>query len=147
MKSYEVIPLQGVGPVFLGMTRDEVHAALGDQFQTFRKAPTASHSTDAWHDNAFQVFYGGSAPIVEYIELSRSQKFTVSLLGLSVFDTEAPELLSGIQAHATADAANPEQGFSYIFPDLELSVWRPGLQDTRFATIGIGRLGYYSNAA
>ena len=46
---------------------------------------------------------------------------------------------------------DPEVGYSYIFPSLELSVWRPPLPNNTsdpdgrcFRTIGVGRKGYYS---
>ena len=146
MKNYKVVPLKGVDPILLGMSRDEVHAVLGDQFESFTKVPNAQHPTDAWHENAFQVFYGGALPTVEYIELSSSDSFAVHLFGQSVFDLSAPDLVNCIQTHAAVDSSDPELGFSYIFPTLELSVWRPTQQDLHFATIGIGEAGYYSAA-
>ncbi|WP_449465478.1 hypothetical protein [Stenotrophomonas humi] len=147
METYEATPHKGIGPVLLGMTRDAVHLALGNSFTSFRKAPSSAHPTDAWHKAAFQVFYEGLAPTVEYIELSRDGDFSVNVMGRSVFDTPAAELISLIEAVTASDKSDPERGFSYVFPELDLSLWRPSLADQRFATIGIGRPGYYGIAA
>jgi hypothetical protein len=147
MQNFEVAPLKGIGPVLLGMSRDAVRLALGDAFTSFDKVPSSLHQTDAWHRSAFQVFYSGLPPIVEYIELSRGSDFSVSVLGRSAFDTPASELINLIEAVTPSDKSDPEHGLSYIFPELELSLWRPSLADKGFATIGVGRPGYYANAA
>lgn len=49
-------------------------------------------------------------------------------------------------SHAKHDDDDPELGFSYIFPSLELAFWRPGDDDDEephFATVGIGVRGYF----
>jgi hypothetical protein len=147
METYEAIPHKGVDPVLLGMTRAAVRLALGDRFTSFHKTQSSAHPTDAWHAGAFQVFYGGAAPTVEYIELSRDADFSVLIMGRSAFDTLAAELVSLIETVTVSAKSDPEHGSSYIFPELDLSLWRPSLADQRFATIGIGRSGYYGIAA
>lgn len=45
------------------------------------------------------------------------------------------------------DTTDPELGYSYTFPKLELSFWRPDNDDEETpycATVGLGRAGYYA---
>jgi len=68
------------------------------------------------------------------------------LFGLPVFSTPAPVLIAAVGRHAKHDDDDPELGFSYIFPSLELAFWRPGDDDDEephFATVGIGVRGYF----
>jgi hypothetical protein len=145
MERFVAIPLKSVGPITLGMPRDEVRRLMPQSRKTFRKSDASAYETDSWYDAAFQVFYAGSTPTVEYIELSRSAAFTVDLLGLSVLEGPVTAVLSRIESEAAVDAADPDLGYSYIFPELELSFWRPNTSDDPFSTIGVGCRGYYSN--
>jgi hypothetical protein len=70
---------------------------------------------------------------------------------MPVFETEAEELVEFISRSAASDKSDPELGYSYIFPELELSVWRPVIPKSKkgkygryLATIGVGRKGYYN---
>ena len=154
MTTYVIEPLGGVGPVRLGMARDEARRVMPTPAQRFRKTPLSEHETDAFHQKAFQVFYSGPCPAVEFIEVSRCRHLEVRFHDLSVFDTPADELLSLLaRFHAlTSDASD---GLcSVIFPDIETSLWRPYVQDCPeeengryFSTIGIGTRGYYTKEA
>ena len=69
---------------------------------------------------------------------------------LDVFTTVAEQVVQHITQQASFDADDPELGYSYIFPALDLSLWRPDLPEDNpgsqyFATIGIGKAGYYRN--
>ena len=147
MKTFVVDPLVGVGPVHLGADRDAVLAALGAPEESFSKVPTSQHPTDAWFKNGFQVFYEGEHPTVAFIELSSSSNFQAILFGMSVFTTKAPILVSELKHRATLDETDPELGYTYTFPSLELAFWRPDDDDEEapyFSTVGIGVPGYYS---
>ena len=148
--TYEVIPRVGIGPVSLGMTREEVRRVMPGPCESFRKGLNAQHETDAFHKNGFQVFYGGDLPVVEYIELFRESGFRVVYRGVDVFATPAADVVAHVSDDAPFDAAHWELGFSYIFPDLDLSLWRPvvpespdGPEGREFSTVGIGVAGYY----
>lgn len=152
LTAYEVIPRVGAGPVKLGMTREEVRRVMPGPCQSFLKDPDAEHETDAFHDTGFQVFYRGEFPVVEYIELSRESGFRALYRGLDVFATSAGQALAHVSGDAAFDPDNPELGYSYTFPDLDLSLWRPVMprspEDPRgreFSTIGIGVAGYYGD--
>jgi len=93
------------------------------------------------------VFYEGDAPTVDFIELSSGSNLRVLLFGLAVFTTPVPALISEMERHAELDRSDPELGYSYIFPNLELAFWRPDNDDDEtpyFATVGVGRVGYYT---
>jgi hypothetical protein len=84
-KKFVLDPLNGVGPVRLGMTRNAVHAAFGAPTATFHKTPNSRYPTDAWFGSDFQVFYEGEEPTVVFIELSNSPNLEAVLFGLPVF--------------------------------------------------------------
>lgn len=149
MKSIEVIPLVGAGSVRLGMSRLEVHKALGQPVCSFMKVPTSLHPTDAWHSNGFQVFYAGIEPAVEFIELSAGCGFEATCFNHSIFATPAATLVQRFTTHAAFDAADAELGCSYVFPSLELALWRPTEVEPEgqfFSSIGIGVRGYFAGA-
>jgi hypothetical protein len=150
MQTFVVQPLVGIGAVQLGSPRDVVLAALGPCAKSYRKSTSSRFPTDVWFDGGLQVFYGGDAPTVEYIELSSHAGVAAILLGHDVFATPASSLVSLVQEHARVDDTDAEQGFSYVFPSLELSLWRPVATEPEghfFSTIGVGTRGYYSNDA
>jgi len=146
-KEFILDPLKGVDPVRLGMSRDAVHAAFGAPTATFHKTPNSRYPTDAWFGSDFQVFYEGDEPTVAYIELSNGVNLEAVLFGLPVFTTKVPALIAEIGRRAELDGADPELGYSYTFPSLELGFCRPDNDNEEapyFATVGLGRVGYYS---
>ena len=151
MLTYEVQPHRGVGPVMLGMERMRVHEVMPESPCSFKKTPVSEYETDAFHQSGFQVFYGGDSPRVEYIELSRDCGFSVFYRKIDVFGTPASELVDLLSRDAAIDQSNPEHGYSYSFPELDLCVWRSVIPDSasdeegrRFDTIGIGVEGYFT---
>ncbi len=151
MTDYEVVPHVGVGPVRLGMTREQVRRAMPGPCEPFRKGPFAKHETDGFHGSGFQVFYGGDEPTAEYIQLCTGQGLRAIYAGVSVFETPADTVVARISRLAPYDPSDRELGYSYIFPSLELSLWRPVKPESptdpegqEFWSIGIGVRGYYS---
>jgi hypothetical protein len=149
--NYEVIPLKKIGPVFLGMLRKDVRSTLGIQPYVFRKGADSSSLSEAYHESCFQVFYDEDDR-VEYIEVSSGGAAFVTVYGgKDVFETRASDLVDLVSKEAPFDSEHPELGYSYIFPRLELSLWRPAMPEDEqdpegqyFSTIGIGKRGYYS---
>jgi hypothetical protein len=149
---YEVVPHEGIGPIVFGMSREQSRAAMGTTPETFRKSGHDATETDAYHHSAFQVFF--DKDIVEYIELSADESVTATYKGRNVFETKAQELVDLVSREAPYDPEDPELGYSYIFPKLELALWRPLKPESEddpegryFSTIGIGRQGYFSARA
>jgi hypothetical protein len=147
MRTFHVQPFVGVDGVQLGASRSVVHDVLGPPAASFMKTSSSRWPTDAWFESTFQVFYSGAAPTVTFIELSRNREHQVQLFGHSVFSVEVDRLVSALESHAAFDRSDPELGFSYVFPALELSLWRPTMdhpEDQFFRTVGIGTPGYYT---
>ncbi|MGI4844326.1 MAG: hypothetical protein ACRYF7_13520 [Janthinobacterium lividum] len=146
-KEYVLDPLVGVGPIRLGASRESVLAVLGKPTSSFYKTPDSTYPTDAWFENKFQVFYEGGQPTVAFIELSGGGDVEVVLFGLPVFATAVPLLVQEVRCRAKLDETDPELGYSYIFPTLELAFWRPDNDDKEaphFSTVGTGLRGYFS---
>ena len=153
MRTYAVVPGVGVEPVRLGMRREDVRRAMGENPVSFNKAGTSRHEVDAFHQNGFQVFYEGDEPRVEFVELSSGCGFDATYRGKSAFTTSAADLVEFIAQEVPFDESDPELAYTFIFPALELSLWRPAKPETRddpegqfFMTIGVGVRGYYSNS-
>lgn len=151
MMVYDIIPLKGVGPVLFGMHRKEVQSVMGMPTKSFKKTHKARSLTDAFHEGGFQVFFDDQDR-VEYIELSSpDDSFIAVYRSKAVFQTQADDLVEFISDSAPFDPDAPEIGYAFVFPQLELSVWRPILPETDrdaegqyFSTIGVGKCGYYS---
>jgi hypothetical protein len=146
---YKVIPLKAIGPILLGMSREESRSAMGIQPDTFRKADSAT-LTDAYDHQGFHVYFDKDER-VEYIEVFPS-RMPAMYKGVSVFETKADDLVAVISKDAQYDKDDPELGFSYVFPELELSLWRSMIPESEddseyeyFSSLGIGRKGYYSH--
>ena len=133
MTRYEVRPLEGIGPVRLGMTRSEVRAAWPEAPRISRRGGDAG--VDGWHANSYQVFYDAA----ERVEFVRGK---------------AAALVRHLDAKHAYDRDRGGSGHSFTFPDVELALWRqavpgPDEQDegdngVHFDTVGIGRPGYFS---
>ena len=142
---YSVEPHIGVRPVLLGMARDAVRAAMLAAGHLHVEDTHAAR--DLFHRNSFQVFYdlGG---IAEYIELSSSAEFLATFQGERILELSADDAVRLVTQTATYSTTDWELGWSYVFPALDLSLWRPvieGDEGRSFATVGVGRLGYYAN--
>src|SRR5688572_15891651 len=66
--SWEIRPLQGAGPIHLGMKRNEVRAAVGAPVSAFRKSVESAAPADAFDSIGVHVHYGaaGEAEAVEF---------------------------------------------------------------------------------
>jgi hypothetical protein len=148
LPAYEVVPLKSVGPVHLGMTRHEARSAMNSPFESYLKSLDDISLADAFHESCFQVFYDENDR-VEYIELSKGGVKAL-YKGISVFEEEAVEVLGMVHQDAAYDGNDPEVGYGYIFPALEMSLGRmcrpeDDINESRYiCTIGIGKQGYYS---
>ncbi len=69
---------------------------------------------------------------------------------IDIFVTPADDVVARIARDTAFDPNEPEIPYSYVFPELQLSLWRPVIPESdtdaegrHFSTIGIGRRGYY----
>jgi len=146
MNTIELRPLVGLGPILLGAGREDVVETLGQPEKSFQKSPKSRHKTDCWFNGAVQVFYGGDDPTVEFVEVSAGLGTEALVFGKKVFSTEAGEIVAWIETKAARRKNDGEAECTYVFPALELSLWRADPGERAFQTVGIGVRGYYSNA-
>jgi hypothetical protein len=151
MSDYEIIPHIGVGPVRLGMDRSAARDAMALPFQTFKKSSASKSATDAYLGNCFQVFFD-DANTVQFIELSSPLRAIYK--SVFVFEVRAEDVVKVVACDAEVDQSASEPGYSFIYPSLEMSLWRPTVPDEDqpendyegryFSSVGIGKNGYYS---
>jgi hypothetical protein len=134
-------PMRGVGPVKLNMSKEQVHAALG--------IPEFSHGNREGFLSGLMVNFSPEGN-VEFIELAKSEKYVALLNGIDVHATPALELVELISSRTAFDNADPELGYSYIFKDIQLSLWRSSMPESSsdsegryFESVGIGVPGYF----
>jgi hypothetical protein len=150
----DVVPHTRVGPVELGMSPGEIAKALGIPPDHFNKTTNSQWPTDTFFGNVLQVFYSGRTPIAEYIEVSAGGELSPVVFGLEAFSTPASDVIRHITASHALGESGREAGYTFVFPDIDLSFWRPVMpQDDDdpegkfFSTIGIGAAGYYQSAS
>jgi hypothetical protein len=57
MQIFDIRPFMGVGPIDLGMSRNEVRKVVGAPVHTFKKTPVDDELTDAFRSLGVHVFY------------------------------------------------------------------------------------------
>lgn len=136
-------PLIGVGPLELGMYRSMVQKVFPVAPKAFKKTKWSEHETDAFDDIGFHVYYGGANPVVDFIEMFPEDATTFLLDGLDIFRTVSSDLIAHLSDKA--EVLEKTVGCCYIYPTLELSLWRSHLPASseidRFSAIGIGSKG------
>jgi hypothetical protein len=130
------------------MARSEVRRALGDPVKSYPKVPGAP-PTDTYFGTDLQIAYD-ITDSVEYIELNGPGAVDAVFQGRSLLKLPAGEVIEWMRRVAEYDPDNPEIGPSYVYPELDLSLWRPvvpeGSDDEEgqfFRSVGLGRAGYY----
>jgi hypothetical protein len=149
---FDVLPHVGAGLVRLGMSRSEVRVLLGDPVSSYQKVP-GKPFTDAYFGGGLQVAFDGEDR-GEYIELNGPGAVDAVFYGRSLLFLPADDVLEWMSRFAEYDHGDPELGYSYVYPALDLSLWRPTLPETPededgrfFRSIGIGIAGYYAGLA
>jgi hypothetical protein len=87
---------------------------------------------------------------VEFIEVCVGGEVEAFLDGIDLFAVDAAAVITRITQRHAFDEHDPELGYAYIFPELELAFWRPHIPDDEsddgrfFSTVGIGLRGYFT---
>lgn len=164
---FDLQPHIGAGDIKLGMTRAATRNILGIPEYSSKKSimdygdiSIPVPAKDGYFHNGLQItfddnntadfieFYGRNAPSIE-----------VYLRDVEIFKTPAQELIRKIFSATGAeyDSADNEIPYSYVFPSIDLAIWRQVIPDQDelseaiphtdegkyFWTIGIGVKGYY----
>ncbi len=150
MRIFDIIPLKSAGDVKLGLTKGEILSKIGHPTDSLPERDCYQYDTIF-----FSISYDQTES-VEYIEYSAPTDTTtkVQIKGIDIFGTPAEDLIHQIttQTGCEYDKEDVEIPYSYLFPDLELSLWRSVVPDTTddmegkyFMTVGIGTKGYYTD--
>jgi hypothetical protein len=164
---FDLTPHTGAGDIKLGMSRNAIRNILGAPESTTEKSvlkfediaiPTPAK--DGYFENELQITFddNGVADFIEFYGRG-AEHTTVYLNGLDIFHIPAPDLIKAISetTKAAFDKDEEEIPYTYVFPDIDLAVWRqvtpeqdenkhqiPESDDGKyFWTIGIGVKGYY----
>ncbi|MEY9940265.1 hypothetical protein [Streptacidiphilus sp. MAP5-3] len=147
----ELVPLQGVGPVALGMTIDEVE-------QILRGLPGfQSSGSELFPVRGFAHYSSGmsisaspdGSGRIQAIEVHRPESGdAVRYEGRDVFLTPAEEVISWLSERLGAEVH--EDGRALISPEQSLVFWRPTLPEDEldsdgryFQTVTLARAGYF----
>ena len=152
MPQFALRPHVGAGPVQFGMTRESVRAALETVPVLFRRGGPDDPEIEAYFDSALQVSYDRDGR-VEFIELARDPALSAVYQGHDLLTLTAQEAVDLLAREAPFDPDDSEFGYSYIFPALDLSLWRETIPEDAddpdgrvFSAVGLGVLGYFTRS-
>lgn len=144
MRTLEIRPKEGVGPIRFGMTRAEVREHLGQ--------PGGDDAEREWYLKDMAIDFDTSGR-VEFIEIAESENFRATFNGRCLLDLQADDAVAHLTAFAPYGEHDPELSYTYVFPDLQVSLWRAVVPDgdqdrddptgRRFEAVGVGRDGYF----
>jgi hypothetical protein len=114
MKTLEFVPKVGIGPVKLGMTREEVAGAMLNEFG---EKGVSARGLDFFIENGFQVEYIEGT--VSFIGTSNlfMEGYTVVHQGANLFDLDAASL----RAYFAQFDDLPKEG--ELFPGIIVTLW------------------------
>jgi len=148
MQEFQILPHEGIGPIKLGMSRKEVREIFGE--------PQFSQNNREGFLDGFMIDFN-EAGKVEFIELARSQQFRAVFEGKCLHEIPADEAVAHVSGFAMYDQNDRELGYSYVFIDLQLSLWRGTMPDADqapddpdgrfFEAVGIAEQGYFTATA
>ena len=146
-------PLSGAGPIRFDLGYSDVAELLGEPDQPLAKVWGGGAQRAGWAGGVVAVHFSEpeSLSSIEYIEFSSSGGIRPLLYGMCPFELPADEVLAALAREGLAyDESDPELGYSYVYNEAEISLWRPVLPEDDdddagrfFATVGVGRRGYY----
>ena len=123
------------------MTRANVYAVLG--------APEYKNGKRECFISGFMIDFDDEG-IVEFIEMAKSEKFVADFHGQNLYGITANEAVELISKYDKLQEDNTESGYSYIFPKLQLSLWRGTMPEDEidedakyFEAVGVARCGYF----
>ncbi len=118
MELLEIEQNTGIGKIKLGMERDDVYRVLGKKGD--------SSSNIEWIEN-YHIEYRYNKVVFIEIPNSASDNNFVLFRGVDIFRTEAKLLVKYITEYGKYDETDLELGYTYRFPSLGISLWRPSI--------------------
>ena len=141
MMNFEIIPKVGIGPIKLGMSRIEVEGIFGQ--------PEHESNERIGYYSGFMIDFDENHK-VEFIELAKSNNFSATLNGVNLHEVSAIDAVNYVSKIDNFDKTEPEQGYSYIFKGIQLSLWRGTMPENEadddgkyFEAVGIAVENYF----
>ncbi|RXE96100.1 hypothetical protein [Pseudoalteromonas sp. PS5] len=106
-------PHDGIGPIKLGMAREQVKELFAGFFTLTDEA------SDFYFDSCFQVEYEND--LVDFIGVSQNENYKLFFGGYDVFDIEGSTLFAAISANESKNHSLNES--EYIFPEQIITLW------------------------
>jgi hypothetical protein len=123
---------------------------MGDDPVSFSRTP-GLEPTDTFLGGGVQVNYDADGR-AEFIEFGRVPGLEVVLGGLDLLSADAGMLVRALSANSRL-AASAEPGYSFVFPDIGVSLWRSTLPEAaddpdgqRFDSAGVATVGYFGRS-
>ncbi|MEM7674879.1 MAG: hypothetical protein AAF449_02625 [Myxococcota bacterium] len=141
---YVIEPLEGAGPLKLGMSRDAVQDALVEAPQDDAGEDDEDESRDSFYDGALRVTYDAEDRVAA-IELAAGGEIRALYRDLDLFEVTSTKAVAALEKDGAHDPDGPEMPYTFVFPALELSLERSDdADDSAFERIILGGEGYYS---
>ncbi|MDP2538122.1 hypothetical protein [Alteromonas stellipolaris] len=142
MEKLELMPLLGFGQIKLGVQRSDIHKLLGSPNDF-------NENTDYYSESSIQIHYSDNT-VVDYIEIASDQNVVWD--GISIFSTPVVDLVKELSEKTKQSTNESEPGYTFTYPEYELSFWRPLQPDEEepdegkyFESVGLGCKGYFSS--
>lgn len=135
MEHLEVIPHEGIGPLKLGMSSEEMLFTL-EQLHTkwtCQHKIDISEATDTdcytrYQDGSsfFMVQYKNNKAVEIAVNYELRAKMIIDIYGIDVFKTTAEELVSNLKNHCVCsyDMEDEQLSTNYEFYDIGIRLWR-----------------------
>lgn len=141
---YVIEPLDGAGPLKLGMSRDAVQEALDDAPQEEATDGDDNGSRDVYYDGALRIAYDAEDRVAS-IELAAGGELRALYRDIDLFDVPSKKAVAALEKDGPYDPDAPEMPFTFVFPALELALERSDeADDSTFERLTMGGEGFYS---
>lgn len=118
MIAIEIMPLEGVGPLRLGATREEARAAMARAGLALN---SSRDDSDYYCSSSIQVEHGPDNR-VWFIGVSHSRAYRAVYRGMDVFRLSAEDLFA-LAAEADRSGPHDYSADEYCFPNQILTLW------------------------
>ena len=141
---YVIEPLEGAGPLKLGMSREAVQEALNDAPREEVPDDDDDGSRESYYDGALRIAYDAEDRVAS-IELTAGAEIKALYRDIDLFDVPSNKAVSALEKDGPFDPDAPEMPFTFVFPALELALERSDeADDATFERVIIGGEGFYS---
>ena len=134
MNIYKIKPGISIGPIQIGMGANEVMELWGK--------PQSIHGNRWMYHDGFFIDYGEYNK-VEFIEIGKSNKYSIVLDGHDLHKTNANKAIEIVSKFDDYDRNESDLGFGYVFKKIQISLWRGSIEMEFFEAIGQAAPRYF----